>query len=61
MAWLGRTVTVAGVLLIIAPLVGVVLSFVDISLPWVIEYAPTFILGGIFLFVIGIGLQNFGR
>ena len=61
MAWLGRTVTVAGVLLIVAPLVGVMLSFVGISLPWVTEFAPTFILGGIFVFVIGIGLQNFGR
>lgn len=61
MALLGRSVTVVGVLLIVAPLIGVALSFVDIGVPMVVEYAPSFILGGIFVFVVGIALQTFGR
>lgn len=61
MALVGRGVTILGVAMIIAPLLGVALSFGGYTIPWVVEYAPTFILGGIFLFVIGVALQTFGR
>ncbi len=61
MALLGRAITIAGVILIVAPIIGGGLTFVDVSVPWVVEYAPTFILGGLFLFVAGVGLQTFGR
>lgn len=61
MAIVGRIVTVLGGLLIIAPLVGIVLAFFDFELPWVVEFAPTFILGGLVVFIVGVALQNFGR
>ena len=61
MALVGRAVTIIGVILILAPVIGVILDIVDITIPWVVDYAPSFILGGIFVFVLGIGLQTFGR
>lgn len=61
MAVLGRAVTILGVLLVLAPLAGAAGSIVDVTVPWVLEYAPTFILAGITVFVVGVGLQNFGR
>ena len=53
--------TVLGGLMIIAPLVGIIFALFDIELPWVVEFAPTFILGGLVVFIVGIALQNFGR
>lgn len=61
MAWLGRVVTIVGVLAIVAPGIALALSIIDITVPWALNYAPTFILGGIFVFVAGIALQSFGR
>lgn len=59
MAWLGRGLTGIGVLLMVLPILGGLLSFVGPSLPYVVEYAPTFILGGMLLFVIGVALRAF--
>lgn len=61
MAIVGRIMTVLGGLMIIAPLVGIIFALFDIELPWVVEFAPTFILGGLVVFIVGIALQNFGR
>lgn len=43
----------------VLPILGGLLSFVGPSLPYVVEYAPTFILGGMLLFVIGVALRAF--
>ena len=61
MALLGRAITVIGAAMILAPPVGAVAGFLGQELPYVLEYAPSFILGGLTVFIIGVGLQQFGR
>ena len=58
MAWVGRSITVGGVILVLLPVIGGVLHLLDRQLPFVLEYAPTFVLGGIFFFVLGIAIQT---
>ena len=61
MPLLGRGITITGVVLVALPIIGGVLTLFDRQIPWVIEFAPTFVLGGIVLFVLGIALQMFGK
>ena len=55
----GRLLTVFGVALVAYPIVGGIGSLADYHLPWATAYAPTFVLVGIFCFVVGIGLRTF--
>ena len=58
MEWIGRVLTVAGILCIILPIIGGLAYLAGTELPYVVSYAPTFVLGGILLFVIGIALRT---
>lgn len=55
----GQILTAVGVLCILLPILGVILDFTGTTLPYVIEYAPTFVLGGIVLFVVGVAIRTF--
>ncbi len=58
MVWVGRTIAGIGVLLVALPIVAFPLSLLGVELPLVTQYAPTFILGGIFVFVIGMAIRT---
>ena len=55
---IGQLLTVAGVASILFPLIGLVADLSGRSVPYAIAYAPTFVLGGILLFVIGIAIRT---
>lgn len=54
----GRLVTIAGVVLILLPIVAFGLSLLGREFSTPLTFAPTFILGGIVVFVIGIAIQT---
>lgn len=60
MAWLGRSIAAVGVVLIALPVIAALLWVSGRgALPTVLAYAPTFVLVGILVFVIGIGIRTF--
>lgn len=61
MPWLGRSIAAVGVVLIVLPVIAALLWVSGRgSLPTVLAYAPTFVLLGILVFVVGIGIRTFG-
>lgn len=60
MATVSRMVTIGGIVLILLPIVGGIATvFGSDFLSLATDRAPTFMLLGIFLFVVGVGLREY--
>ncbi len=58
MGMFGQIVTLCGVIAIVLPPIALVLElFPGVGFPVALVYAPTFVLGGIILFVVGTVLR----
>ena len=56
---IGQSLTVFGVILVLAPLVaGAASILVDVQVAMVLDRVPSFVLSGITCFVLGIGLRE---
>lgn len=54
----GQLVTLMGVIAILLPPAAVIMEFIPgVGFPLALTYAPTFVIGGILLFVIGTALR----
>lgn len=60
MGWIGPAVTVAGVACILLPVIAGMSSVIGgPELPVAITYAPTFVIGGLLLFVSGTAMRAY--